>query len=299
MGSAVTIVTLIAKALRQDHVRAAAAVLGDAVESDWLGEGEACDLLAASPAGVDEARIAEALAGAGVDFFVQPAGHRAGVPERRKKLLVADMDSTIIEVECIDEMADMLGMKAEIAAITERTMRGELDFATALRQRARMLSGLEQAQLQEVYDERISLSPGARTLVMTMRAHGAVTALVSGGFRFFTQRVRADAGFDSDQANTLEFADGRLTGTVTEPVVGPEAKRAVLEQLAAKGGFTPAEALAVGDGANDMMMLETAGLGVAYRAKPALAAIADARIEHADLTALLYLQGIRREDFSQ
>lgn len=216
---------------------------------------------------------------------------------RRKRLLIADMDSTIIGVECIDELADFAGLKAEVAAITERAMRGELDFEGALTARVALLKGLPAADLQRCYDERVRLNPGARVAVRTMAARGAVTALVSGGFGFFTGRVAEAAGFGSEQANELIVADGVLTGEVARPILGREAKRAALVRLAAEAGLTPADALAVGDGANDLDMVRTAGLGVAYRAKPALAAAAGARLEHSDLTALLALQGIAESEW--
>jgi phosphoserine phosphatase len=231
------------------------------------------------------------LAPAGVDANVVPA---AG---RRKRLLIADMDSTIIGVECIDELADYAGVRDEVAAITEAAMRGELDFAGALRARVRLLAGLPEATLEACCAERVRLNPGARTLVRTMAALGAETALVSGGFDFFTARVAAMAGFARHQANRLEIADGRLTGAVAEPILGREAKRAALAALAAEHGLDPADAAAVGDGANDLDMVAAAGLGVAYRAKPALAAAAAARLEHSDLTAILALQGVPEADW--
>jgi phosphoserine phosphatase len=222
----------------------------------------------------------------GVDANVVPA------EGRRKRLLIADMDSTIIGVECIDELADFAGVKAEVAAITERAMRGELDFEAALDARVALLRGLPESVLAECYAERVRLNPGARTLVRTMAAGGAETALVSGGFGFFTERVAAEAGFARNQANTLSVADGRLTGKVARPILGRAAKLAALRAIAAEIGVGPEAAIAVGDGANDLDMVAAAGLGVAYRAKPALAAGADARLEHSDLTALLALQGI-------
>jgi len=242
-----------------------------------------------------KAAVRRALNGLTIDVNVV-AGDAAA---RRKKLLVADMDSTIIQQECIDEMADMLGLRTRIAAITERAMRGELDFAAALRERLGLLAGLTEADLAKVYSERITAMPGARALVATMRRHGAFTALVSGGFNFFTSRVRAATGFDVDHSNTLETASGRLTGRIIGPILGREAKLACLERYAAERGLTSAETLAVGDGANDLDMIRAAGLGVAYRAKPVVAAEAAAGIVHGDLTALLYLQGYRRDEFAE
>lgn len=232
-----------------------------------------------------KSRTAADLEGAAVDWCVQPA------EGRRKRLLVADMDSTIINVECLDELADFAGLKAEISAITERAMRGELVFEAALRERVGMLKGLAVDALQRTYDERIRLNPGARTLVRTMAAHGARCVLVSGGFTFFTGQVAAAAGFQDHRANTLILADGTLTGEVGEPILGKAAKLLALQEEAAALGASLAETLAVGDGANDLAMIEAAGLGVAYRAKPIVAAQAHAKVDHCDLTALLYFQG--------
>jgi phosphoserine phosphatase len=282
------VLTLIAKQLTDDHVRIALSAMPTGTVVDWLAPGKACDLLFSGPTLAKEAAVRRALGQAPVDLFCQPVG-----PARRRRLLVADMDSTIITTECIDEMADVLGQKALVAAITERTMAGEIGFAEALRERANMLAGLTEADLQAVYDQRIRLNPGANELVATMRAHGAQTALVSGGFSFFTERVAAAAGFDHQRGNRLHFVDGRLNGQVAEPILGPEAKLAALQSLAAQGNLTLKATLAVGDGANDLAMVEVAGLGVAYHAKPVLVQAARARIEHGDLTALLYLQGYR------
>ena len=226
-----------------------------------------------------------------VDYCLQP---REG---RTKSLLIADMDSTIINVECLDELADFAGLKAEISAITERAMRGELVFEAALRERVGMLKGLSVDALQRTYDERIRLNPGARTLVRTMAANGARCVLVSGGFTFFTARVAEAAGFQDHRANTLIQADGALTGEVGDPILGKAAKLSALEEEAAALGISLAETLAVGDGANDLAMIEASGLGVAYRAKPIVAAQAHAKVDHADLTALLYFQGYRDEEF--
>ena len=216
---------------------------------------------------------------------------------RRKRMLIADMDSTIIGVECIDELADFAGLKPAVAAITEAAMRGELDFEAALVARVALLKGLPEADLERCYLERVRLNPGARTLVRTMAELGAETALVSGGFSFFSARVAAAAGFAIHQANELEVAGGVLTGEVGRPILGREAKFTALERIAAAAGIAPAEVLAVGDGANDLDMIRAAGLGVAYHAKPALAAAADARLEHSDLTALLALQGIPEDEW--
>ena len=230
-----------------------------------------------------EARtIAEGLK---LDINIVAATHR------RKKLLIADMDSTIINVECLDELADMAGLKPRIAAITERAMRGELEFEAALRERVGMLKGLPLSALERTYAERVRLNPGAKNLLATMRAHGAHTLLVSGGFGFFTKRVAEAAGFHAERGNTLLDDGQALTGEVGAPILGREAKLRALEEAAAHLKLDFAATLAVGDGANDLGMIQRAGLGVAYHAKPVVAAAASAAIHHNDLTALLYLQG--------
>jgi len=217
---------------------------------------------------------------------------------RRKTLFVADMDSTMIGQECIDELADYVGLKAHVAAITERAMRGEIAFEPALRERVALLKGLPVAVVDEVIRERITLTPGARTLVATMRKNGGTTCLVSGGFTLFTSRVGAMIGFDENRGNTLVVEDGRLAGRVEEPILGREAKLVTLIELRDRLGLAASETLAAGDGANDLAMIEAAGLGVAYHAKPKVADAAHARIDHSDLTALLYLQGYARVDFA-
>ena len=216
---------------------------------------------------------------------------------RRKRLLIADMDSTIIGCECLDELADFAGVKDQVAAITERAMRGELEFAPALRERVAMIAGLPVADLERCYEQRVHLNPGARTLARTMAADGARCVLVSGGFTFFAEKVAEDAGFAAARANWLEVAEGALTGKVGEPVLGREAKLTALNEEAAALGISPDQVLAVGDGANDLAMIEAAGLGVAYRAKRVVAARADARVDRCDLTALLYFQGYRQDEF--
>jgi phosphoserine phosphatase len=233
-----------------------------------------------------------ALKGLSVDFAVQLA------EGRRKKLFIADMDSTIIGCECLDELADFAGKKAEVAVITERAMAGEIGFEGALRERVGMLKGLANGALQQCYDERVQLNPGAWTLVRTLRAKGVRCVLVSGGFTFFTGRVAEAAGFHADRANRFIIEDERLTGQVGEPILGREAKLAALREEAGKLGVKPSAAIAIGDGANDLAMIEDAGLGIAYRAKPVVAAQADCRIDHADLTAVLYFQGYALEDFA-
>src|SRR5262245_13493020 len=226
-----------------------------------------------------------------IDVVLQPQDGR------RKKLLVADMDSTMIGQECIDELADFAGIKSQVAAITERAMRGDIAFEPALRERVALLKGLPATVIDEVIETRIKPNSGANILVATMRKHGAHTCLVSGGFSLFTQQVAAMIGFDENHANTLLIENGHLTGEVDEPVLGREAKLDTLLELARYRNVPLEESLAVGDGANDLSMIQRAGLGVAYRAKPALAAAAHARIDHGDLTALLYAQGYRKADF--
>jgi phosphoserine phosphatase len=261
---------------------------------DWLAPGLAADVLFAAPdhdlrALADRARAA--LAGAPIDVVVQ---RTAG---RRKKLLLSDMDSTIIGQECIDELAEHAGMKRQVAAITEQAMRGEVDFELALRRRVMLLKGLPIKAVEEVIKQRIRLTAGARTLVATMRRHGAYTCLVTGGFTAFTDRVAAMIGFHESHANRLAVdGDGRLTGEVIAPVFGRDAKLATLVELRRQFHLAAIETLAAGDGANDIPMIEAAGLGVAYHAKPKVAAAAAARIDHADLTALLYAQGYRRDE---
>lgn len=232
-----------------------------------------------------------ALGEAAVDANVVPAANR------EKRLLICDMDSTIIPVECIDEIAAVAGVGPRVAAITERAMRGELDFEAALRERVGLLAGLPEATLEAVYDERVTLNPGAADLARGMNERGALTALVSGGFTFFTSRVAEAAGFARHQANDLLIEEGLLTGEPGEPILGAAAKLEALERLSAEIGARPADAVAVGDGANDLEMIRAAGLGVAYRAKPAVAAAADARLDHSDLSAVLRLQGIAASGF--
>lgn len=220
------------------------------------------------------------------------------ITNRKKRLLICDMDSTIIGQECLDELADYAGLKAEISAITERAMRGELDFEGALTERVGMLEGLGLDALQQCFDERITLNEGARTLVETMKADGATTLLVSGGFTFFTSRVAEAAGFGSHHGNTLLDDGAKLTGKVGMPILGREAKLSRLETAAEAAGLSPQDAIALGDGANDLAMIEAAGLGIAFEAKPIVAAKADAAINHTGLISALFFQGYRESDFS-
>ena len=231
------------------------------------------------------------VAGRPIDVAVVPLANR------RKRLLIADMDSTMIEQECIDELADAVGIKAEVAAITARAMNGELDFEDALRTRVQLLKGLARARIEEVRRERITFAPGGRALVQTMKAYGAYTSLVSGGFTFFADFIAKRIGFDEAMANILEFDGDVLTGTVSPPILGREAKLSRLQTLAAYHDIPIAATLAVGDGANDLDMIKAAGLGVALHAKPVVASQAEVKIDHGDLTALLYLQGYSDEEF--
>ena len=264
-----------------------------AVGTRVLAEGQAIDLLLGQDVRPAEAEgaLRHLLRDEPVDVVVQPADGR------RKRLFLADMDSTMIQQECIDELADLVGLKTEVAAITERAMRGEIAFEPALRERVALLKGLPADVVDQLLKERITMTPGGGTLVATMRANGAYACLVSGGFTLFTGPVGRKLGFDEDRANVLMVEEARLLGTVQEPVLGREAKLATLVELRDRLGLQPAETIAVGDGANDLAMLGEAGLGVAFHAKPAVAAAAHARIEHGDLSALLYIQGYAAEEF--
>jgi phosphoserine phosphatase len=252
----------------------------------WIEPGVAADLFFGMAP--DAARTALEGAFAATDVVVQPG------EGRRKALLVADMDSTMITVECIDELADFAGIKPQIAAITEAAMRGELDFEAALDARVALLAGLGEDVIDTCLRERVAIMPGARALVRTMRAHGAEAILVSGGFTRFAEPVAREIGFDQAIANRLDIADGMLTGTVAKPIVGSATKEATLRAAVARRGLDDRATLAVGDGANDLAMIRVAGLGVAYHAKPVVAAAAAARIDHNDLSALLYAQGYPR-----
>lgn len=261
----------------------------------WLDEGIACDL--ALPLTMDAAdalaTLRTALATQSIDVIVQQA------ETRRKKILVADMDSTMIDQECIDELADEIGVKDRVAAITARSMNGEIAFEPALRERVALLAGLDAAVVDRIVANRLTLASGGATLVKTMRANGAWTALVSGGFEVFTTRIGALLGFQENRANRLLEQDGRFIGLVREPILGRAAKAEALIEISARLGLTPGDVIAVGDGANDLDMIHLAGTGVALHAKPAVAAQAKVRIDHGDLTALLYMQGYRRDQFAQ
>ncbi|OJU49525.1 MAG: phosphoserine phosphatase SerB [Mesorhizobium sp. 61-13] len=260
----------------------------------WLAEDIACDL--ALPPDADNSRtsglLREALASAPLDIVVQDAGNRA------KKILIADMDSTMIDQECIDELADEVGLKEHVAAITARSMNGEIAFEPALRERVALLKNLDIAVVDRIIANRLTLASGGKALVATMRANGAWTALVSGGFDVFTSRIAAQLGFDENRANHLVEDNGRLTGEVSEPILGRAAKADALNDIASRLGLTAADAIAVGDGANDLDMIRLAGTGVALHAKPSVAAEAKVRIDHGDLTALLYLQGYSSREFA-
>lgn len=259
----------------------------------WLAKDEACDLVLdaqrEADAGMLLARVKDGLEGA--DAIFQPLD-----ANRRKKLLISDMDSTVIQQECIDELADEMGIKPMVAEITACAMRGELDFRMALRERVNLLKGLEVEALQRVYDNRITFMPGARELVATMKRHGAFCMLVSGGFTYFTGKVRDALGFHTDSANILEVQDGRLVGKVVEPILDKEAKLLALKEAAFSHDIRLAQTLALGDGANDLPMLLAAGLGIACHAKPAVREAASACIHHSDLRAALFAQGYRAEE---
>ena len=260
---------------------------GDAI---WLDPAIAAEFpLEAMPA--NRWDVWQGMQGLGVDLVIQPA------EGRRKRMLIADMDSTMIQQECIDELADEAGVGAHVAGITARAMNGELDFEAALRERVGLLKGLPESVIAGVIRDRITLMPGGKTLLATMKAQGAYTALVSGGFTAFTGAIAGVLGFDENRANTLIVEGGVLTGEVGMPILGRAAKVQALEEIAARLGISVGDAIAVGDGANDLGMLGLAGAGVALHAKPSVQAECDIRVNHGDLTALLYLQGYAREEF--
>ncbi|WP_137389367.1 phosphoserine phosphatase SerB [Rhodoligotrophos defluvii] len=283
-----------APVIAQGEIEAVRRPLGLAQPARWLSPGKACEWSLPLPASDHrrvEDELRQRLGPAPIDVAVIPAANR------RKALLVADMDSTIIGQECIDELAVLAGVGDKISAITERAMRGELAFEEALEARVAMLKGLASDAITRVIRERITFTPGGRQLVQTMRAHGARTALVSGGFTAFTAHVAEIVGFDHHHGNTLVVENEVLTGEVGTPILGRDAKLAALRELCASAGIALADALTVGDGANDIPMLEAAGLGVAFHAKPKARDAAAVRIDHGDLTALLYLQGYTDAEF--
>ena len=274
-----------------EEVRDALAVLGgDVGAPDWLAPGQVCDVPFRGSPDQADAAARRVVGAAPIDVIAQVTG------DRRKRLLVADMESTIIRQEMLDELGSLVGLGERIAEITRRAMNGEIDFKGALRERVALLGGLPESALDEVY-HRVELMPGALVLVRTMRASGAWCMLVSGGFRFFTRRVAALVGFDDERGNDLEVVSGKLTGAALEPILDRDSKVEALVTTAGARRIPIRATLAVGDGANDLPMLETAGLGIAFHAKPSVAAVARARIDHGDLTGLLYAQGYRRTEF--
>ncbi len=281
------------RALSGSLVNTASRHLG-ATAPRWLAPDIACDLPLPPDATRDEAeeRLREIVGNQPLDIVVQEER------DRRKRMLIADMDSTMIDQECIDELADEVGLKERVAAITARSMNGEIAFEPALRERVALLKGLDAGVVDRIIDSRLTLASGGHALVATMRRDGAWTALVSGGFTAFTARIAEMLGFDENRANILNVSDGRLAGTVAEPILGREAKASALVEIATRLGIGPSEVIAVGDGANDLDMLALAGSGVALHAKPAVAARARIRIDHGDLTALLYMQGYALSDFA-
>lgn len=290
------VATLIANPLNPVLVPGLGEKAAEAVKASglyWLGDGVACDMPLRGETSAQEARasLETVLAGLPVDIVIQDAD------SRRKTLLIADMDSTMIGQECIDELAAEVGLKDEVSKITARAMNGEIAFEPALRERVALLKGLPVSVIDEVIRNRITLTPGGRELVATMRARGGYAALVSGGFTLFTGPVAEMLGFDENRANELLHDNGHLTGLVAEPILGKEAKAQALLRLTGELGILSADVLAVGDGANDLAMLQLAGSGVALHAKPSVAAQARIRIDHGDLTALLYLQGYRKHEF--
>ncbi|MCW6510560.1 phosphoserine phosphatase SerB [Lichenifustis flavocetrariae] len=277
-------------------LRAAQSLLPKAGAPTWLDPERAADIFFEADlndlASLRDTLMSRRSRDAGIDIVVQPSGGR------RKRLFLADMDSTMIGQECIDELADFAGLKPRVSAITERAMRGELAFEPALRERVSLLKGLPLGVVDEVIGTRITMTPGGTALVRTMQAHGAYCCLVSGGFTLFTSPIAARIGFDEHRGNILLSENGQLSGEVAEPILGRAAKLQTLVELRDRFGLAPHETLAVGDGANDLAMIGEAGLGVAFRAKPAVAAAAAAQIDHNDLTALLFAQGYPRSSFA-
>jgi phosphoserine phosphatase len=294
MSHVATLISSPAKpAVTDAAVALAAKALPAAGKPLWLSKGIAAELPFDGGKGDLRAlqeSLRKQLAPARIDVVLQPT------EGRRKRLYLSDMDSTVIGQECIDELADFVAMKPRVAEITERAMRGEIEFEPALRERVNFLKNLPVTVINDVIEKRITLTPGATTLVATMRKNGAHTCLVSGGFTQFTEKIAAMIGFDEQRGNSLSVEDGKITGIV-EPILGREAKLETLKELVARLKLRPEDTLVSGDGANDLPMLEAAGMGVAYRARPIVAEMAAARIDFGDLTALLYLQGYKRDDF--
>ena len=275
------------------HIERVCQRLGITTAPDWLAEGEACDLFIDQPLSAQDLaeQAREALSGTMIDAVC------TAVHGRRKKLLISDMDSTVIDQECIDELADAFGVGQQIREITTAVINGEINFSEALRQRVALMKGMDHGLLENVYKDRLTIKPGARTLVQTMARHGAFTILVSGGFSFFTSRIAERIGFDDHKGNELLFEDGKLTGEAQEPILGRAAKLTILTHVCDEKGLQLADVLAVGDGANDIDMIQGAGLGVAFHGSDSLKEQADARIDHSDLSALLYVQGFHKSEF--
>lgn len=279
--------------LEPAHIERVSQRLATTGKADWLAENEACDLFIESPrSAFDIAKQArDALPGTGFDTVC------TSIERRKKKLLITDMDSTVINQECIDELGDAIGLGSQIREITAAVVNGEISFSDALRERLALMKGMDRTVLESVYEERVTLKAGARTLVQTMRHHGAFCVLVSGGFSFFTSRIAESIGFHDHQGNELVFQDGKLTGEVKEPILGRSAKLNTLTRLCDEKGLEHSDVLAVGDGANDIKMIKAAGLGVAFHGSDSLREQANACIDHGDLTALLYIQGFRKSEF--
>ena len=279
--------------LESVHVERVYRRLATTGETDWLAEREACDLFIDSPLSAVEVaeQARDALSGTAIDTVC------TSIEGRRRKLLISDMDSTVIDQECIDELGDAIGVGSQIREITAAVVNGDISFSDALRKRLALMIGMDRRLLKSVYEERISLKAGARTLVQTMRHHGAFCILVSGGFSYFTRRIAERIGFHDHQGNELAFADGKLTGQVLEPILGRSAKLNTLRSLCDEKGLEPSDVLAVGDGANDIEMIKAACLGVAFHGSDSLRKQANACIDHGDLTALLYIQGFRKSEF--
>ncbi len=275
------------------HIERVCQRLGITTAPDWLAEGEACDLFIDQPLSAQDLaeQAREALSGTMIDAVC------TAVHGRRKKLLISDMDSTVIDQECIDELADAFGVGQQIREITTAVINGEINFSEALRQRVALMKGMDHGLLESVYKDRLTIKPGARTLVQTMARHGAFTILVSGGFSFFTSRIAERIGFDDHKGNELLFEDGKLTGEAQEPILGRAAKLTILTHVCDEKGLQLADVLAVGDGANDIDMIQGAGLGVAFHGSGSLKEQANASIDHSDLSALLYVQGFHKSEF--